>query len=144
VPIPSGRHAREAASLRGLLISPSEQQVILYENADLISEMKETVKTWVKDQAVGSAEARIQGLNIMRPIEAGNGKEAIRPKMCFIEGFLLFPDPTSTSSTNPSNPDSDGENKRSVPQNGLGDEQGTPEERTALTWPKHKSQPTKR
>ena len=127
----TGRYAREATLLPGRLISAAEQKVILDDNADLVSEMKETVKNWTKEQAIANAECRFQGLNTQGVIETGTGKEALPRAMCLIEGFLLFLRPVTETPSSESS-DSDKDNKLPVPQNNLGDEKGTPEERTAF------------
>jgi hypothetical protein len=122
--------------LAGLLATDSERDEILTQNAALIMEMRNLVKTWTKSHAITNAESRFEGLQIKSAIETGTGKESLRFKLAFVEGFLLFPCPPMpiiphTSTTNISSiADSNKEN--APPNDELGNELGTPEERTAF------------
>jgi hypothetical protein len=72
----------------------------------------------------------LEGLNIQGAIETGTGKEALRAKLAIIEGFLLYPDPSIYAAADSQNPDHDKENELPIPQNDLGGEHGTSEDRT--------------
>jgi hypothetical protein len=117
------RYRREALKLPGLLMSEAERQAILLNHSDLITEMKESVKSWTKDQVIANAEARFEGLNIRDAIESPSGKERLRPKLAILEGFLLLPDRASASEPTRNSHDINKENQPHLPRNELGTEQ---------------------
>lgn len=131
------RDQETALKFPGLLISASERDSILLEHYNLIIQMKNVVKDWIKHHAITNAEPHFEGLNIKRAIETNVGKEYLCPSLCFIEGFLLFPNPASLSN-GPSSDSNKTSHSSRIPENKLGDEQGTPDERTAFRH--HESQ----
>ena len=117
------RYRRGALKLPGLLMSEAECQAILLNHSHLITEMKESVKSWTKDQEIANTEARFEGLNIRGAIEGPSDKGGLRPKLAILEGFLLFPDHASASESTRKSHGINKENQPPPPRNELGTEQ---------------------
>jgi len=81
-----------------------ENQADLIKFAPLIAELKDRVKEFTKSHAVTNAESRFDGFNIDSPIASASansdGKGSIGP-ICFVEGFLLFADPSENVPATP-------------------------------------------
>jgi len=81
-----------------------ENQADLVKFAPLIAELQDRVKAFTKNHAVANSEPRFGGLNTNSPIKNasanGDEKESIGP-ICFVEGFLLFADPSESVPATP-------------------------------------------
>ena len=86
------RHKYTAVSIPGLLVTAAQRDALLSEHAALIAKMKEAVQGWLKEQAIAKAVSDGGGRNMRDAIEAGVVTTSLHPKLCFIEGFLLYPE----------------------------------------------------
>ena len=75
-----------------LLVTAEQRAAILEQHADIVSVMKERVEIWFKcEAAINTGSASKNQLN-----NSGTVHGTPRPTLCFIEGFLLYPDPANT------------------------------------------------
>jgi hypothetical protein len=85
------------------LVVASQQDSILQEHRDLVDQMKERVNVWLKEHSGSS----VAGPHKKGAITTSDAKAAVRPTFCFVEGFLLFPSPRQSASSD--------SNKENVP-----------------------------
>ena len=101
----------------GLLLDRSQHDAILAPHSSLIAELRGKVSKWSTSNTASSTKERLQGLFIQDSIASSNNKDAAFPKLAFIEGFLLYPDPTKRSSAdNKENVDPSKNNDQDAPR----------------------------
>ena len=82
-----------AITMPGLLITAAEREAIVTQHADLITAMKDVVREWAEMRATTNVDS--PSSSRARHAGAGKGNEVSHPDLCFIEGFLLLPTPST-------------------------------------------------